>query len=70
MAPDRVRSALLALPAGERIAIELAYLGGLTYKEVAEHLQIPEGTAKSHIRGGLRRLNLATRGDAPRLARD
>jgi len=44
------------LPEGERQAIELAYFGGHTYKEVAVALDQPEGTVKSWIRSGLRRM--------------
>lgn len=53
---DHVREALESLPEGERQAIRLAYLGGHTYREVAIMLDEPEGTVKSRIRSGLKRL--------------
>jgi RNA polymerase sigma-70 factor (ECF subfamily) len=58
-AADRVTKAVVRLPAEERAAIELAYFGGHTYKEVAELLSTPEGTVKSRIRKGLQRLRTA-----------
>jgi RNA polymerase sigma factor (sigma-70 family) len=51
-----VHQAMASLQPGERAAIELAYFGGRTYREVGEVLGEPEGTVKSRIRTGLRRL--------------
>ncbi len=49
----RVQKAVDKLPAAQREAITLAYFNGLTYRQVAERLGIPEGTAKSRMRDGL-----------------
>src|SRR5581483_9225591 len=53
---EHVRDAVRQLPKGERAAIELAYFGGHNYREVATLLDEPEGTVKSRIRSGLRRM--------------
>ena len=53
---DRVRRTMEALPEQERRAIELAYFGGQTYREVAVTLGEPEGTIKTRIRTGLKRM--------------
>jgi len=70
LALDRVgvadlQSALRALPMSERVAIELAFFGGYTYQQVAAQLEEPEGTIKSRIRAGLRRLEAALRCTLP-----
>jgi RNA polymerase sigma-70 factor (ECF subfamily) len=51
-----VKAALEKLSSVQREAIVLAYFGGRTYREVAEELGIPEGTAKTRLRDGLMRL--------------
>ena len=53
---EHVRDAVSDLRDEERAAIELAYFGGHTYREVAGLLDQPEGTVKSRIRSGLGRL--------------
>jgi RNA polymerase sigma-70 factor (ECF subfamily) len=58
------RDAMGVLQPSERSAIELAYFGGHTYREVASILGEPEGTIKSRIRSGMRRMqsSLAAKG--------
>jgi len=53
---DEVQRVVAALPVDERRAIELAYFSGHTYRQVAVLLETPEGTVKSRIRSGLRRM--------------
>lgn len=54
-----MRKALLSLPASEREPIHLAFFVGMTYREAAAHLNLAEGTVKSRIRSGLRRLRVS-----------
>lgn len=53
---QRLAAGLAELPEDQRTALELAYFDGLTYKQVALALAIPEGTAKSRLRLGMSRL--------------
>ncbi len=56
---EQVARAMGELPEEERRAIELAYFDGHTYREVAQLLGHPEGTVKSRIRNGMRRMRAA-----------
>src|SRR5215218_7534729 len=56
LAEDAVQEAFGRLPADQRQALELAYYGGYTQSELAEHLGVPLGTVKSRMFAGLSRL--------------
>jgi len=53
---QRVHRALETLTESQRGALELAYFGGYTHREVAAMLDLPLGTAKTRIRDALIRL--------------
>jgi RNA polymerase sigma-70 factor (ECF subfamily) len=61
-AAERVRAAVSSLPDEQRQAVLLAYFGGCTFRQVAERLGIPEGTAKSRLRLGLGKLAVLLEG--------
>jgi len=50
---ELVRSALEQIGTDQRQALELAFFGGLTHAQIAEHLEVPLGTVKARIRRGL-----------------
>ena len=54
-----VRAAVRLLPDGQREVVELAYFQGLTCREVASAMGIPEGTAKSRLRLAMAKLETA-----------
>ena len=51
-----IRRGLSALPAPQRQAIELAYFGGLTHREIAAVQSAPASTVKTRLQLGLRKL--------------
>lgn len=55
----RLREALADLPALQRLAIELAFFGGLTSAEIAAELEQPEGTINDRLLTGLKSLRSA-----------
>ena len=57
----RVEEAIAALPEEQRRVIELALVEGLPYEQVAERLQVPEGTVKTRVARARARLRLGLR---------
>jgi RNA polymerase sigma-70 factor (ECF subfamily) len=53
---EHVRRAIGDLPDDQRIAIELAYFRGHTYREIAEITGVPHGTANGRLRLALAKL--------------
>ena len=61
-AAHEVRSALGALPVGQRRVIELAYFGGFTHTEISVMLKLSTGTVKRRMRLGLTNLRIVLGG--------
>ena len=56
-----VQEAIAALPEEQRRVIELALIQGLPYEEIANQLQVPEGTVKTRVARARARLRLGLR---------
>jgi RNA polymerase sigma-70 factor, ECF subfamily len=60
---ERVRRALAKLTPVQQEAVRLAYLQGLTQRQISDLLNLPIGTVKTRMRDGLRRLGDALRAE-------
>lgn len=60
-----VKKALRAIPADQRIALDLAYFHGATQQEIAQQTGVPLGTVKTRLRLGLMKLRHALEEPAP-----
>ena len=53
---DDIGKLLAVLPTGQREALTLRFVDGMSLREIAEALAIPEGTVKSRLHGGIANL--------------
>lgn len=59
LSTDQLRIAVAELPQEQRRAVELAYFGGHTYREIAQITGVPTGTASGRLRLALAKLREA-----------
>jgi RNA polymerase sigma-70 factor (ECF subfamily) len=57
MLKDAVRDAIARLPVEQKQAVELAFYGGYTYREIAEMARVPLSTVKGRMRLALEKLH-------------
>ena len=53
---SEMREVILSLPEGQRKVIVMRYFGAMSVSEIAEAINCPEGTVKSRLFHGLRRV--------------
>lgn len=53
---ERVKEAMMRLTELQRQAVQLAYFGGYSHREVSTMLKVPIGTVKTRLRDGMIRL--------------
>ena len=58
IAARQVADALAELPPDQRQVIRLAFLDGLSHADIADRLDLPLGTVKGRVRGGLQKLSV------------
>ncbi len=63
MEAGAVREALLQLPEDQREVLILSFLEGMPHGEIANRLDLPLGTVKGRVRGGLKKLRAGLEGN-------
>lgn len=64
---SRLGDELERIPDAQRTVLRMAFLEGLTHREIAEQLGIPLGTVKTRSRQGLKKLRRRLNGDSREL---
>ncbi len=62
MEAGAVRDALLRLPEDQREVLVLSFIEGMAHGEIADRLDLPLGTVKGRVRGGLKKLRAGMEG--------
>lgn len=63
-----LRRALASLPLESRTCVVLAYNEGMSHAEIAQHLDLPLGTVKSHVTRGAQKLRTLLQAYLPQTA--